>query len=66
MWAFLFGGTAALLTLLIGFSGFVAVWVADPRKRADAYRVLKLVLTAVTGAGGVTAVIVRLHEAGVL
>jgi hypothetical protein len=66
MWGWLIGGYAAVLALLIGFAGFVASWVECPNKRADAYKVLKLALTAVTGASGVLAAALALHQAGLL
>lgn len=66
MWAWLIGGYAVVLALLTGFAGFVATWVDDKQKRADAFKVLKATLVAVTGAGGVFAVVLRLHQAGLL
>ena len=66
MWAWLIGGYAAVLALLIGFAGFVASWVECPKKRADAYKVLKLALMSVTGAGGLFALVLKLQETGLL
>lgn len=66
MWAWLIGGYAAVLAALTGFAGFVASSVDNARKRADAYKVLKLVLTAVTGASGLLAAALTLQQAGVL
>jgi hypothetical protein len=66
MVGWLIGGYALLVLCLMGFAGFVAVWVRDTRQRADAYRVLKLVIGAVAGSGGLLVVILKLAELGVL
>ena len=66
MWAWLIGGYAVVLACLIGFAGFVASWVDSVEKRADAYKVLKLALTAVTGAGGLLAAALALQQSGLL
>ena len=66
MWAWLIGGYAAVLLVLTGFAGFVASSVDNARTRADAYKVLKLVLTAVTGASGLLAAALTLQQAGLL
>lgn len=66
MWAWLMGGYAVLLFVLIGTASYVALFVPDAARRADAYRVLKLVLAAATGASGVLAGIVKLRQTGLL
>ena len=66
MWARLIGGYAAVLALLVGFAGFIASWVDDKDKRADAFKVLRTTLLAVTGAGGLFALVLRLRELGLL
>ncbi|KOV87577.1 hypothetical protein [Nocardia sp. NRRL S-836] len=66
MWAWLIGGYAVVLALLIGFAGFVASWVDDEKKRADAFKVVKLLVVAVTGSGGLFAAAMALHQAGLL
>lgn len=66
MWAWLIGGYAVVLALLVGFAGFVASWVDDKDKRADAFKVLRTTLLAVTGAGGLFAAAMALHQAGLL
>ena len=66
MWAWLTGGYAVVLAALIGFAGFVASSVDNEGRRADAYKVLRLALTAVTGAGGLLAAALTLHQAGLL
>jgi hypothetical protein len=60
----LIGGAVATFALLIGYSGYKAISATDEEQRAAAYRVLKLVLAAVTGVSVVTLVV--LHQAGVL
>ncbi|GHH59674.1 hypothetical protein [Lentzea cavernae] len=66
MWAWLIGGYAVVFAMLIAFTGFVASFVECAKKRADAYKVLRLVLTAVTGTTGLFAVGMALHQAGLL
>jgi hypothetical protein len=63
MGSWLFGGYAVLLFVLGSCAGRVALSVSDPTRRADGYRVLKLVLTTLTTAGGA---ILELHQLGVL
>lgn len=58
----LIGVYATLLLCLLGLAGYVAIWVRNAGQRADAYRVLKLVLAATAGAGGLLALLVRLAE----
>ncbi len=62
----LIGSYAAVVLALLCCAGLVAVWVPNAQQRADAYRVLKLVVGAATGTGGVIALTLRLHEAGLL
>jgi hypothetical protein len=66
MWNWLIGSYAAVVLALLCCAGLVAVWVPDAQQRADAYRVLKLVVGAVTGTGGVVALVLQLHEVGLL
>lgn len=66
MWNWLIGSYAAVMLALLACAGFVAVWMQNAQQRADAYRVLKLVVGAVTGTGGVVALALRLHDAGLL
>jgi hypothetical protein len=66
MWAWFVGGYTVLIAVLIAYSAFVAVSCHDKLRRADAFKVLKLLWLSVTGATGLTAAVVRLHEAGVL
>lgn len=66
MWAWLIGGYTVVLALLAGFAGLVATWVDDKDKRADAFKVLKVTLVAVTGAGGLLTAAMTLHQAGLL
>ena len=51
--------------LLIAASGYVALAMPDSSRRKDAYKVLRLLLSA--GAiGGLAGMIIRLHELGLL
>jgi hypothetical protein len=66
MWVWLLGGYAVLMLALIACAGFVALFVADEKRRKTAYDVLRLALTTATGSAGVVAVALKLHEAGLL
>ncbi|VVJ22765.1 Uncharacterised protein [Amycolatopsis camponoti] len=69
MLAWILGGYAVLFLLLLGCAGFVALFVNDPDKRADAYKVLKLLTGIVLGsggAGGLVGLLLKLHEMGVI
>ncbi|MFG1646585.1 hypothetical protein ACGFMK_40455 [Amycolatopsis sp. NPDC049252] len=60
---------AALFLALLGSAGYVALFVRDAVHRADAYKVLKLVMTVAIGAGGTSgllSLVRNLHELGVL
>jgi hypothetical protein len=63
MW-FLIGYGVLVATLTI-YAAHVAISCRDAKRRADAYRVLKLFWSA-TGGVGVVALLMRLHEAGLL
>jgi hypothetical protein len=55
-------GCYALLALaIIGWAAYVAVFVHDPRQRQDAYKVLKLMLGAITGTGGLFVLLMKLR-----
>ncbi|GAB3167526.1 hypothetical protein GCM10027258_93000 [Amycolatopsis stemonae] len=65
--------TTLIILSLAGFvlfvgtlAALVALFVQDPGRRETAYRVLRLVLGAGLGSGGVVTLAVRLHEAGLL
>jgi hypothetical protein len=62
----LLGGYAVLFAALISCAAYVALFVRDKQRRADAYRVLKLILGTATGTGTMAAALVRLHDAGFL
>ncbi len=44
----------------------VALTQRDPRRRRDALQVLRIVLGAGTGLAGVSALLIKLHQAGLL
>jgi len=63
MWAWLVGAYAVLVFVLIGCAGFVALFVQDEHRSKNAYRVLRLVLTSLTGAASLAAALMKLHQA---
>jgi len=66
MWTWLLAGYACLLLLLATCAGLIAVFVPNAYHRADAYRVLKLVLGVTTGTGGLITAAIKMHELGIL
>ena len=64
MWVWLVVGYAALVFVLIGCAGFVALFVSDEKRRTMAYDVLKLLLKVATGGTGVVTVVLKFHQAG--
>jgi len=66
MWAWFFGGYATFVAVLVGYATHVALSCADEKRRADAYKVLKLIWGTATGASGVVAIFLRLNEIGLL
>ena len=66
MWVWFFGGYAVFVAVLIGYGTHISLSCTDERRRADAYKVLKLRWTAITGAGGLVLAALKLHDAGLL
>lgn len=64
-WMWFLIGYGALVAFLSVYAAHVALSCRDAKRRADAYRVLKLFWSA-TGGVGVVAFVIRLHEAGVI
>jgi hypothetical protein len=64
MWPWLLGGFASAITIILVCAAYVALFVPDPERRHDGYRVLALVLSASAGSTGLLALVLRLHEAG--
>ena len=64
-WMWFLIGYGVLVASLSIYATHVALSCRNAQRRADAYRVLKLVWSA-TGGVGVVALVVRLHDAGVL
>lgn len=60
----LIGLYLSLLLVLIGCAGFVALFVAEDKRRRQAFKVLRLLIGASTGVVAVTAL--RLYQAGSL
>lgn len=65
-WTWLLGLFAGVAILIIICAAFVALFVRDENQRHDGYRVLALVFGAVTGSAGLAALLLKLHEAGLL
>lgn len=63
MWAWIIIGYAAFVLVIAGCAGFVAIFCGDKERRADAFKVLKLVWSVAT-LGVLAAVAIRLNEAG--
>ena len=66
MWTWVIVAYLAILVAVAGCAGYVALFVADERRAARAYRVLVAAIAAITGGGGLFAAMVRLHELGLL
>lgn len=66
MWTWFFSAYAVLFAVVILAAAAVALLVPDPKHRADGFRVLKFVLSTAAGSGGLIAVALKLHEAGLL
>lgn len=66
MWSWLIGGYAALVAMLIGCAGYVALFVGDPARSELAYKILKTALATATGGTGVVAVALHLSQLGLL
>ncbi|MEU3622809.1 hypothetical protein BS329_09630 [Amycolatopsis coloradensis] len=66
MWPWFFGGYAVFIAALVGYATHVALSRPDKQHRADAFRVLKLIWGTATGAGGLAAIAIRLHDLGLL
>jgi hypothetical protein len=66
VWATLLLGYATLIATLIAYAAHVALSNKDRQRRADAFRVLRLLSGITTGAGGILAVLIKLHESGVV
>lgn len=59
MWTFLVAGYALVLLSLIGAAGWVALFVAEPRRSARATSVLRTLVWATVGSGGLLALLTR-------
>lgn len=65
-WILFFSGYALFTAVLIGYSTHVALTCRNAERRADAYKVLKLIWGGTTGTTSLVALAIRLHETGVL
>ncbi|MRH90487.1 hypothetical protein GFY24_24090 [Nocardia sp. SYP-A9097] len=63
-------GYVVFVGVLVAYSAHVAISCPDAGKRADAYKVLRLIWATGTGAGGITVLIfntvIKLQETGAL
>lgn len=66
MLEWILGCYAVLSLVIIWRAAVVAITVPDAERRRDAYKVLKLMMGALTGTGGLIALLVKLHDLGVL
>lgn len=66
MWAWLLALFMGAVIVIILCAAYVALFVANERQRRDGYRVLALVFGAVTGGTGLAALLLKLHQAGML
>lgn len=61
MWTIFFGVLLCAVLLILLSAAFVALFLRDPRRRHDGYRVLALSITCVTCVAGLLAVGLRIH-----
>ena len=66
MWTWLLGLFACAVMLIIVCAAYVALFVKDEKQRRDGYRVLALVFGAVTGGTGLVALLLKLHQTGLI
>jgi hypothetical protein len=66
MWTWLLGLFACAIMLIIVCASYVALFVPDEKQRRDGYRVLALVFSVVTGGTGLAALLLKLHDAGLI
>ncbi|MFE3195882.1 hypothetical protein ACFXHA_43265 [Nocardia sp. NPDC059240] len=63
-------GYFLFVATLVGYSAYVAISCPDAKRRADAFKVLKLIWVTGTGAGGVTLAItsamLKMRELGII
>jgi hypothetical protein len=65
-WTSFLMGYLGFTALLGAYATHVALTCRNSQRRADAYKVLKLVWCGATGATGLVTALVKLHEAGVV
>ncbi|GAA0645485.1 hypothetical protein GCM10010174_80550 [Kutzneria viridogrisea] len=66
MWAWFFGGYAVFFAVVAGCAALVSCCAREARQRADALKVLKYLAPGGLGVGTVAAVLIRLHQTGLL
>ncbi|MEU4740587.1 hypothetical protein AB0G02_08970 [Actinosynnema sp. NPDC023658] len=60
------GGYALFIGVLLAYSVHVSLSCPDAERRKDAYRVLRLIWTGVTGTSGVVWLVIKFNEWGLL
>ncbi|MBP2327072.1 putative permease [Kibdelosporangium banguiense] len=66
MWTIVIVTYAVALLALLLAAGWVALFVKDHRRATRATGILKIVLAATLGSGGLFGLLIRLHELGLL
>ncbi len=66
MVTWLMAAYAAVVVVLLATSGGVALFVSDTVRADRAYRLVKLLLAAVTSGTGLVACLIQLHQDGLL
>lgn len=55
-----------MVAVLATYAAHIALSSRNAQQRADAYRVLKLILGTATGTTGLIGIAIRLHETGLI
>ncbi len=57
---------AAVILILTATAGYTALCVSDASRRADGYRVLRLLLISAGPVSGLAGILIKLHQLGLL
>jgi hypothetical protein len=66
MWMWFFIGYGTFVATLVGYAAHVAITGKGRQRRADAFKVLKLILTTTTGAIGLLGIVLRFYQLGLI
>ncbi|PPK60680.1 hypothetical protein V5P93_003984 [Actinokineospora auranticolor] len=66
MWTWILGAYLGVLIALVGCAGYVTLFIAETDRAERALRTLKTATVAITGSTGAIALVVCLHETGLL